>query len=231
MADRSNGTVPQHVWARNLVLPTVEKVILYTLVSHASGKTTCYPGLETLATETGLHRATVIRGLARLDTRGAIHIDRRPGQHHVYHLQPAGPVAQDDGSQSATGRTGRRVVVAQGDGYPSHRTTGVVAQGDPKVEEKVVLEDRRGRERAPDRERDERDDEGGRGGGDPDPAINRGGGVQSSAPLVQSPLRSLHTCARCGRQWRIHFGNVCQRCHLQVGDPVPPPPDPNADPF
>ena len=71
----------------------------------------------------------------------------------------------------------------------------------------------------------------GRGGGRPRARDQPGGGVQSSAPLVQSPLRSLHTCARCGRQWRIHFGNVCQRCHLQVGDPVPPPPDPNADPF
>ena len=118
--------LPQHVWARTLLLPAVEKVILYTLVSHASGKTTCFPGLETLATETGLHRATVIRGLAALDTRGR-----------------SASTAAPDGTTSTTfprpnpshRTTGRRALpVAQGDGGWSHRATGVVAQDDPKVQ-------------------------------------------------------------------------------------------------
>ena len=108
MADRSNGTVPQHVWARNLVLPTAEKVILYTLVSHASGKTTCFPGLATLADETGLHRATVIR--------------RPRTARHARALS-----ASTDAPEGTTSTTFSRP-------NPSHRTTGrralPVAQGD-----------------------------------------------------------------------------------------------------
>ena len=220
---------------RALSLSTAERFVLLYLTDRARRDGTWADTQEEIAAFTGLGARTVRRALSNLVTLGLIDVvarGHRTGESasassYCVLLQPATVAGRDAStghsgrlSESPTGHRGRPnrpLWPAQ----PATVAAFLVPRSDPRSDPPE------GDARAP-----EQDDEGGRGGVRPRSRDQpRAGGVQSSAPLVQSPLRSLHTCARCGRQWRIHFGNVCQRCHLQVGDQPPPARDPNADPF
>ena len=207
--------------------PTAHHVWMVMAAMADAQTLTCWPSIATLMRVTGRGETTVRQAIRRLQAAGLVAVLTAGGRSNRYRL------VLPDGVQPTEPVEAQGVQPTEPGGVPSTEPQGFsppkggVPSTEPEEPRRAIEE--------PVEEGDARattqDDEGGRGGADPEPAINRGGGIQSSAPLVQSPLRSLHTCARCGRQWRIHFGNVCQRCHLQVGDPVPPPPDPNADPF
>jgi hypothetical protein len=89
-----------------------EKAVLMALALHLnedSGQ--CFPSIPRLAETTCLHRATVIRCIASLRKSGAIKTTtgaRGSYQYTIAHSftgRTVRPVAHDDGSQSATGRS------------------------------------------------------------------------------------------------------------------------------
>lgn len=79
--------------------PTRLKLLMLALADHADAHGRCYPSTTRLAARTGLHRATVIRGLSELESAGVIRREPRRGRSTVYHLLP---VAHGDQSQDAT---------------------------------------------------------------------------------------------------------------------------------
>lgn len=95
--------------------PPAPKAVLSWLAHHADDDDPdllCFPSIQTLCDETGLHRATVIRAIDRLEDCGWLSRQVTPGSvtYYYLHLPPAGdtrrtvrPVAQCDQSQSATG--------------------------------------------------------------------------------------------------------------------------------
>lgn len=95
------------------------KLILLALAEHADSNGRCWPSIGRLAALTGLHRATVIRVLGRLETDGVIERTRSTGRSTRYKLLL---VAQSDQSQSATGSTERP--------NQSHSATTPVAESD-----------------------------------------------------------------------------------------------------
>lgn len=107
------------VWP--LQMPAVPKSVLVSLADNANDAGECWPSIETIATRTCVHRATVIRAITLLEQLGHVSADRSNGRHTRYLIHPADakPVALCDPSQSATGSTAQPV--AERD--PSHCAT------------------------------------------------------------------------------------------------------------
>jgi hypothetical protein len=105
-------------------LPAPGKAVLVILAHHLNDHSgICHPSIETLAAETCLHRATVIRAVAGLRACGAVEVRKGPRGAFQYTIpqdwtgRTAQPVAACDGSQGAT------QPVAACDQYRSQRAT------------------------------------------------------------------------------------------------------------
>ena len=110
-------------WATEQKLPTRDKFILLMLANYASNeKWDCHPSINTLASDTGMSRDTVMRGIKSLEDAGYLEIVRRMmdgiNLPNVYRLIRAGGSGLKQG------------VVAQSDGGSSTERQGVVAQSD-----------------------------------------------------------------------------------------------------
>jgi hypothetical protein len=121
-----------------------QKAVLLALCARADQhKCTCTVGLERLAADAGLHRATVVRAVADLRREGHISLLSRVGRRNTYHVHvntdpsqraTSGVFDRENPSQRATGDDPeiarndltRRIERLQ----KSHPATGPVAQGD-----------------------------------------------------------------------------------------------------
>jgi Helix-turn-helix domain len=100
----------------------LDLLVLVYLSNHANGDdgSGAWPSQVTLASKTGIHRATVQRVLTRLVAMGAVEVEQRPGRTHRFSVRmcalclPLPTVAQ-----SGTGTNG-----------VPHRATGGAAQSD-----------------------------------------------------------------------------------------------------
>lgn len=106
-------------WAFKLELPMNEKFVLVALADYADENHSCYPSYGRTADRVGCHRATVIRLVKKLISRGLITVEER--------------------SRPNSSTTSNRYVLAVGatpqsqSATPggSHDATGVVADRDP----------------------------------------------------------------------------------------------------
>lgn len=113
-----------------LDVPHTAKFVLISLADNANDAGICWPSIPTICRRTALHRATVLRSIAWLADHGYLAVMRDTGRHNSYRINvknDSQPVAERDGSQSATGRTKRP--------HPSQSATGPVAQSDPNHNE------------------------------------------------------------------------------------------------
>lgn len=62
-----------------------EKLILYDLQGRANANNQCWPGMETVAKDTGLSRRTVLRTVKALQQAGLLSY-RKTGRTHIYML-------------------------------------------------------------------------------------------------------------------------------------------------
>jgi hypothetical protein len=67
----------------------IDLLLLLYLANHANGDdgSGAWPSQGTLAGETGVHRATVQRVLARLVDAGALEVEQRPGRTHRFRVR------------------------------------------------------------------------------------------------------------------------------------------------
>lgn len=122
------------VW--ELDLPTTQKMVLLALADNANDQGVCWPSISTLEVKTSLHRATVIRVIADLESDRHLTRSSETGKTNTYSIHPSHratsrterPVAQDD----YTSRTERLVPVAHGD--PTRRTGRPRTIIEPSVE-------------------------------------------------------------------------------------------------
>jgi hypothetical protein len=69
------------VWSVGFLTPT-EKLVLLRIADYCDARWQCWVGQSRLSAETGFHRVTVNRTLARLEERGLIHRSARYGGEH-----------------------------------------------------------------------------------------------------------------------------------------------------
>jgi hypothetical protein len=111
-------------------IPSTQKFVLISLADNANDNGICWPSIPTICRRTSLHRATVLRAIAWLTEHGYLAVNRETGRHNSYRIAVGSfpqPVAERDGSQSATSRTERP--------HPSQKATTPVAQSDPNRNE------------------------------------------------------------------------------------------------
>jgi len=101
-------------WAIELegLTPTENHVLLLLANRHNKDSGLCYPSIPRLCNESGMHRATVIRAIKRLENRGVLTIEKTFGKANHYRLHTSItelPVAES---------------------YPSHKATTPVAESD-----------------------------------------------------------------------------------------------------
>ncbi|WP_264842534.1 helix-turn-helix domain-containing protein [Caldinitratiruptor microaerophilus] len=84
---------------QNSTLTTTEKVVLTCLILHADETGRCWPGSDTLATETGLSRRAVQYCLKQLEAKGLIAREAMPPKRTIYtvHLLQGASDAQCTG--------------------------------------------------------------------------------------------------------------------------------------
>ena len=100
------------------------RLVLAALFKHMAGDgSKCFPSIPLLATETALHRATVLEAIREAKADGWIAVDKRPrsgqrgGAYSYYHpLFPSNTVAEDDGLEREIGRPKHPNTVAEDDG-------------------------------------------------------------------------------------------------------------------
>ena len=122
------------VWELNL--PTTQKMVLLALADNANDQGVCWPSISTLEVKTSLHRATVIRVIADLESDRHLTRSSETGKTNTYSIHPSHtatsrteqPVAHGD----PTSRTERLVPVAHGD--PTRRTGRPRTIIEPSVE-------------------------------------------------------------------------------------------------
>ena len=111
-------------------IPSTQKFVLISLADNANDNGICWPSIPTICRRTSLHRATVLRAISWLTEHGYLAVNRDIGRHNSYRIAVGSfpqPVAERDGSQSATSRTERL--------HPSQKATTPVAQSDPNRNE------------------------------------------------------------------------------------------------
>lgn len=113
-----------------LDIPSTQKFVLISLADNANDNGVCWPSVPTICRRTCLHRATVLRAITWLTEAGYLSVSRDTGRHNSYRINVKNnpqPVAERDGSRSATGRTEQL--------HPSQKATTPVAQSDPNRNE------------------------------------------------------------------------------------------------
>jgi DNA-binding transcriptional regulator YhcF (GntR family) len=61
-------------------LRAAEKLVLIRLADRADSKGRCFPGLDSLAADCGVHRTTVVRAVRELEKRDLLSVSRRGGR-------------------------------------------------------------------------------------------------------------------------------------------------------
>ena len=88
-------------WAMGLKVAPLTKLVAVAIAQYAGASSgLAWPGMGTLAADTGLSRSSVIRSVAQLERDGTPVGDTSPGGHQE-HLEPI-PAAGDDGFHSDT---------------------------------------------------------------------------------------------------------------------------------
>lgn len=82
-----------------------DKILLSIISNHIGGNGYCWPGVKTLAKETGTDHTTVLRSIGHLEAAGALQVERR-GKGKVNHYRLTSremqPVAKHDQSRNTT---------------------------------------------------------------------------------------------------------------------------------
>lgn len=89
-------------WAFAQAIPPSAKLVLLALADHADSDGHCWPGFERLAEMTGLHRATIVRCLDKLEEHELIARVRRPNKSNTYRLSVVSRMVRPDQSHGAT---------------------------------------------------------------------------------------------------------------------------------
>jgi hypothetical protein len=97
-----------------------DKLVLLALADIADDDGRCFPSLAHIGRKCGMHRATVLRAIATLETEGHLSRDSRTGRSSIYTVHPL---------QKATGTSSTELPVAQSN--QSLSATPPVAQRDP----------------------------------------------------------------------------------------------------
>lgn len=156
MATEPRRLSPLFTWRSALAesdLPPTLRHVGLTLSLHMNERGgSAFPSHTTLARETGLHRATVIKALGDLEARGYVEREPGGGRGHTTTYRatvPAETVAHDDGSELSTiGQTVavsvERVAVSDSNSRPARhrgRTEDVKRTGAGlSTEEQTLLE-------------------------------------------------------------------------------------------
>lgn len=70
-------------------IPRTKKVVLLCLADRADPEGTCWPGIETICTHTGLRRTAVLEAVKWLEVNWYVKVERKSGRGNVYHLDIA----------------------------------------------------------------------------------------------------------------------------------------------
>jgi len=122
-------------WAWEVEVPTSDRVgethcriVLVKLADNANDEGICWPSLDRIAEQTGLHRASVIRAVNLLEENGLLtrrhrHDETGRQQSNLYHLYGGGSPQATLPYDQGEGRHRRPPRVATGDGGGSPQAT------------------------------------------------------------------------------------------------------------
>lgn len=68
-------------------LSTAEKLVLIRLADRANSEGRCFPGLDSLASDCGVHRTTIIRAVRKLERMNLLAVHRQGGRNKPNHYQ------------------------------------------------------------------------------------------------------------------------------------------------
>jgi hypothetical protein len=68
-------------------LSTAEKLVLIRLADRADSDGRCFPGLDSIAADCGVHRTTVVRAVRRLEELKLLSVSRKGGRKNSNHYQ------------------------------------------------------------------------------------------------------------------------------------------------
>ena len=173
-------------WAMGLKVAPLTKLVAVAIANRASSSSgLCWPGMGTLAKDTGMSRSSVIRGVAELEWGGHLSVTRlKLGKKNVsnrYRLPPM--QGSTETPPSSTQTPGGSVCVEP----EPVRTLEPVKKAALLPVPKTGQQEPRGKQLSP------------------------GGtiGPFTKSASIKAPKPARHTCPKCGNDWPIRCGTKC----------------------